>query len=55
MDLAGGLSELWLVDTAADVVLVFRGDEALELGPGELLSTPLIPDFSIDLTQLFDR
>ena len=52
---AGGLSELWLVDTAADEVLVYRGDEALELGPGDQLTTPHIAGLSIDLTQLFDR
>ncbi|MDQ6726483.1 MAG: Uma2 family endonuclease [Actinomycetota bacterium] len=58
-----GLAELWLVDIAADVVLVYRRsspeaamfDVALELGPGESLTTPLLPGFSIDLAKLFDR
>jgi Uma2 family endonuclease len=48
-------AEVWLVDTAADEVLVYRGDESLELGRGETLATPLIPGFGIDLTKLFDR
>jgi Uma2 family endonuclease len=52
--LAGG-AEVWLVDTAADEVLVFRGDEALELGAGDTLTTPLIPGFELDLTTLFAR
>lgn len=52
--LAGG-SEVWLVDTAADEVLVFRGNQSWELGRGETLTTPLIPVFEIDLTALFDR
>jgi len=58
-----GLAELWLVDTEADVVLAYRRssadagqfDVALELAPGETLTTPLVPGFSIDLAHLFDR
>ena len=58
-----GLSELWLVDTKADTVLVYRRsapeakefDVALELAAGEALTTPLLPGFSIDLAELFDR
>ena len=58
-----GLAELWLVDTAADVVLVYRrsGPEApgfdvdLEVAAGETLTTPLLPGFSLDLAELFDR
>ncbi len=58
-----GLAELWLVDTAADEVLVYRRsspeatafDVALELVVGESLTTPLIPGFTIDLRELFDR
>jgi len=58
-----GLVELWLVDTAADVVLVYRRsspeagefDVALEVAVGESLTTPLLPGFAIDLTELFDR
>lgn len=46
-----GLPELWLVDTAGDVVLVFRRsspaavtfDVALELAVGDALTSPLLP------------
>ena len=58
-----GLAELWLVDTKADTVLVYRRstpeaarfDVALEVGGGEPLTTPLIPGLVIDLAALFDR
>ena len=58
-----GLAELWLVDTAADVVLVYRRsspaaadfDVALEPAPPEALTTPLLPGFSLGLAGLFDR
>ncbi len=58
-----GLAELWLVDSAADVVLVYRRstpdiddfDVELELGAGEALTTPLLPGFSLDVGALFDR
>jgi Uma2 family endonuclease len=56
-----GLPELWLVDSAANTVLVYRRrsiespsfDIALELGEGEQLTTPLLPEFSLDITALF--
>ncbi len=58
-----GLAELWLVDTKADTVLVYRRstpeaptfDVALEVAAGEELSTPLIPGLVVDLASLFDR
>ena len=58
-----GLAELWLVDTRADTVLVYRRstpeavafDVALEVAVGEPLTTPLIPGLVIDLAALFDR
>jgi len=58
-----GLAELWLVDTAADAVLVYRRsspesdqfDVELERAVGESLTTPLLPGFSLDLAALFDR
>jgi Uma2 family endonuclease len=57
-----GSKELWLVDTEADSVLVYRRsgpnagrfDVALELEAGEVLTTPLIPGFSLVLADLFD-
>ncbi|MDQ6751074.1 MAG: Uma2 family endonuclease [Actinomycetota bacterium] len=56
-----GLRELWLVDTAADEVLVFRRssadapsfDVALELGTSDSLGTPLLPGFALALSELF--
>ncbi len=58
-----GLAELWLVDIAADTVLVYRRsfpeaaefDVVLEVEAGESLTTPLLPGFSVDLAALFDR
>ena len=55
------LPELWLVNTAADVVLVFRRskpdaprfDVALELTRGDTLTSPLLADFTIALSALF--
>ena len=56
-----GLPELWLVDTAADVVLVYRRsapppptfDVCLELARGDALTSPLLPGFSLALDELF--
>jgi Uma2 family endonuclease len=58
-----GLPELWLVDTAADEVLVFRRsapaaasfDLALELGRGEVLVSPMLPGFSQPIEELFSE
>ncbi len=56
-----GLPELWLVDTAADVVLVFRRsrpgapafDTALELARAQQLTSPLLPGFALPLADVF--
>lgn len=56
-----GLRELWLVDTRADTVLVFRRsdpdvetfDVALELEPDEQLTSPQLPGFALALAELF--
>lgn len=48
-------AELWVVDTRDDKVQVYRGNESLELGQDDTLTTPLLPGFAIDLTSLFDR
>ena len=56
-----GLAELWLVDTAADVVLVFRRSEpdapsfdvSLELMTEETLTSPLLPGFSLPVSEIF--
>lgn len=56
-----GLAELWLVDTAAEEVLVFRRsrsdaqsfDISVELGRAEGLTSPLLPGFALRLGELF--
>jgi Uma2 family endonuclease len=58
-----GLPELWLVDTEAETVLVYRRsspgapsfDVALELGAGEALASPLLPGFSVAVAEIFDH
>jgi Uma2 family endonuclease len=56
-----GLPELWLVDTAAAEILVFRRagassssfDVSLELAGGETLVSPELPGFALALDELF--
>jgi Uma2 family endonuclease len=56
-----GLPELWLVDTPASEVLVFRRsapdaprfDLALELSTTDVLESPLLPNFALSLKALF--
>ena len=56
-----GLAELWLLDTVAESVLVFRRslppaasfDVALELSGGEQLTSPLLPDFAVAVDDVF--
>ncbi|MGH9280921.1 MAG: Uma2 family endonuclease [Acidimicrobiales bacterium] len=50
-----GVTELWLLDTETDTVLVFRRDESVEVVAGEQLTTPLLPGLAIDVAALFDR
>jgi Uma2 family endonuclease len=59
---AAGVAEVWLIDTASNTVLVYRRstptspfDVSLELGTGEMLTTPLLDQFSLDIATLFDR
>ncbi|MBA3299183.1 MAG: Uma2 family endonuclease, partial [Thermoleophilaceae bacterium] len=55
------LPELWLADTAANALLVFRRssprqerfDIALELRPGDVLRSPLLAGFELPLADLF--
>jgi Uma2 family endonuclease len=52
---------LWLVDTDASVVLIFRRsrasapafDVSLELASGDALASPLLPGFTLALDDLF--
>jgi Uma2 family endonuclease len=56
-----GLAELWLVDTAADVLIAFRRssskapdfDVALDFGRGDALTSPLLPGFALALDEVF--
>ena len=56
-----GLPELWLVDAAADEVIVFRRssakaplfDVSLELARGDLLTSPQLPGFELALDELY--
>jgi Uma2 family endonuclease len=56
-----GLAELWLVDTPADEVFVFRRsrpdalefDIALELTRDDALTSPLLPGFSLAVGAIF--
>jgi len=58
-----GVAELWLVDTAAGVVLVFRRsdprapgfDVSLELAAGDTLASPLLPGFELAVGEIFAR
>lgn len=60
---AGGLPELWLVDTHAETVSVHRRsapsvagyDVELLVGDGERLVSPMLPGFELDLAKLFAR
>jgi Uma2 family endonuclease len=56
-----GVAELWLVDTAADVVLVFRRstaktptfDVSEELDAAATLTSPLLPGFALAVAEIF--
>ncbi len=56
-----GLPELWLVDTAASEILVFRRstpraavfDVSLELAAGDTLTSPLLPGFALPVADVF--
>lgn len=58
-----GVAELWLVDTGSDTVIVHRRsspdrptfDVTFTVGAGDVLTTPLVDGFEVDVTQLFDR
>jgi Uma2 family endonuclease len=56
-----GVRELWLVDTSASTVLVFRRtsaggpdfDDGAELGPGETLTSTMLEGFELPVDDLF--
>ncbi|MCK9247551.1 MAG: Uma2 family endonuclease [Solirubrobacteraceae bacterium] len=56
-----GTGELWLVDTKAQTVLVYRRsapqvptfDVELELGAGDALASPQLPGFALAVDGLF--
>ena len=57
-----GVGELWLVDTAADTVYVFRRsrpdapqfDVSLDFSPGGTLTSPLLPGFALPVATIFE-
>lgn len=56
-----GLPELWLVDTAARSVIVYRRssagaafDVAVELSEEDRLTSPLLPGFGLGVAEIFD-
>ena len=56
-----GVAELWLVDTAADVVFVFRRshpqaphfDVSLDDGSDQTLTSPMLAGFSLPVGEVF--
>jgi Uma2 family endonuclease len=56
-----GLPELWLVDTAADEIIIYRRskpgaatfDVSLQLARGDDLTSPQLPGFALSLDELF--
>jgi Uma2 family endonuclease len=56
-----GVRELWLVDPLSRTVLVFARstaaatefDDARDLGPADTLGSPLLPDFTLAVADLF--
>jgi Uma2 family endonuclease len=53
--LAGGVGEVWVIDPEEKSIVVHApGQRPVSFEPGLLLTSKLLPDFSIDLTALFD-
>jgi Uma2 family endonuclease len=60
---SAGVAEAWLIDTVAEVVRVYRRaqpdaerfEPPVELRTGDVLSTPLVPGWQVDLTGVFAR
>jgi Uma2 family endonuclease len=57
---AAGARELWLVDLPVSTVLVFRrgddgaaSDDGVDVGPGDTLTSPLLPGFALPIDELF--
>ena len=51
---AYGVAVAWLVDPATRSVEIFEGErDGVRLGPGETLSSPLLPGIELPLTALF--
>lgn len=57
---ASGAVEVWLVDTPSSTVLVLRRDgsrpgfaDAVEVGSGGVLTSPLLPGFELGADELF--
>jgi Uma2 family endonuclease len=48
-----GTREVWQVYPKSKSVVIYRGGTAAMLGPGEQITTPLLPGFSIAVQSLF--
>lgn len=48
-----GVDAAWLVDPESRTVELFERDRRVVIGPGEALSSPLLPGLSIDVAALF--
>ena len=57
---AKGVAELWLADGVTNTLTVLRRvdatgalDQSIELVPGDVLTTPLLDGFTLDVNALF--
>jgi len=51
--LKGGVREVWILYPETRSVYVYRGKEVLGLVPGDVLTTPMLPDWSVPVDQIF--
>jgi Uma2 family endonuclease len=52
--LRAGTREVWLISTFTREITIYGGARARILGPGDALSSELLPGFSVTLEELFD-
>lgn len=49
-----GVDEVWLIDDGTRIVEIWNATGILSLTDGQILSSPLLPGFIVDVTYLFD-
>jgi len=49
---AGGAQEVWLVDPVGPSARIVRAGVELELGPGDAITSPLLPGFELPLARV---